>query len=95
VYENPNTFVLYPSKTAISLEQFRTLIEENEKSNSRNDNLITNNDIVTKKTTDDRTFHVILIDGTWDQASGIYWNNLILQQLKQVLKKLFIVLLFI
>ena len=48
MYENPNTFVLYPSKTAISLEQFRTLIEENEKSNSRNDNLITNNDIVTK-----------------------------------------------
>lgn len=29
-------------------------------------------------------FDVIIIDGTWAQASGIYWTNEILQKLKQV-----------
>ena len=74
VYENPNTFVLYPSETAISLNEFRSIIEESEAnavnvgSNSDNDNI----------------FHVILIDGTWSQASGIYYTNLELHKLKQV-----------
>ncbi len=29
-------------------------------------------------------FHVIIIDGTWAQASGIYYTTLELQKLKQV-----------
>jgi len=35
---------------------------------------------------DENLFHIIIIDGTWAQASGIYFTNTILQSLKQVMK---------
>lgn len=76
VYQNINTFVLYPSPTSITLEEFRKLIEDKEKLKNASNN--------ENQTIEDRTFHIILIDGTWDQASGIYWNNEILQELKQI-----------
>lgn len=70
VYKSSNTVVLYPSRTSISLDEYRTLIDDQSKSNTN---------------VDDNPFHVILIDGTWAQASGIYFTNDILQKLKQVI----------
>ncbi len=64
--------VLYPSETAISLHDFGQLIEANEQ--------------IKNKTVEESTFHVIIIDGTWSQASGIYYTNLELHSLKQVIR---------
>jgi DTW domain-containing protein YfiP len=80
VYSNPNTYVLYPSQTAISLQEFRDLIDNKEKEEH------TPNNGLDETTTDERMFHVILIDGTWAQASGIYYTNYDLHKLKQVNK---------
>ena len=66
---------MYPSETAISLNEFRTIIEESE---AKSLNKISDSD-------NDNIFHVILIDGTWSQASGIYYTNLQLHKLKQVI----------
>ncbi len=68
--------VLYPSPTAITLDQYRDIID-NKPTETENDS----------SKNDDRIFNVILIDGTWDQASGIYHTNKDLQKLKQVLKE--------
>lgn len=72
VYKNENTYVLYPSETAINLEQFRNLINQSETKTQELEN-------------NSNTFHVILIDGTWAQASGIFYTNLDLHNLKQVI----------
>ena len=43
--------------------------------------------IESKSENDENLFHVIIIDGTWAQASGIYFTNKILQDLKQVINE--------
>lgn len=76
VYENPNTVVLYPSETAITLDQYRDIIDTKPTEPTKEGS--------SSSQTDNRMFHVILIDGTWDQASGIYHTNYDLHKLKQV-----------
>lgn len=71
VYNSSNTVVLYPSPTSISLNEYRTMIDST--AMTQNDQEFNQN-----------SFHVIVIDGTWAQASGIYHTNAILQKLKQV-----------
>jgi DTW domain-containing protein YfiP len=78
VYNNENTFVLFPSQTAVELENFATMIRDSEHSTAVNEllpNRNKNNSLI---------FHVIVIDGTWSQASGIYYTNKELQSMKQV-----------
>ena len=79
VYNNKNTFVLYPTDTAISLNEFKDLVKaEEDKTNTLNEQA----EASAKKEAD--FFHAIIVDGTWSQASGIYWTNHELQKLKQV-----------
>jgi DTW domain-containing protein YfiP len=66
VYNSSNTVVLYPSTTSISLNEYRTMIDSS--AMTQNDQEFNQN-----------SFHVIVIDGTWAQASGIYHTNAILQ----------------
>ncbi|CAF0728337.1 unnamed protein product [Brachionus calyciflorus] len=75
VYNNENTYVLYPSEDSINLEQFRNLVNINE------NRLITDKEVLVN---DETIFHVILIDGTWPQASGIFYTNKQLHKLKQI-----------
>jgi DTW domain-containing protein YfiP len=68
--------VLFPSQNAIELEDFAEMIRKSE--NSEN---------ITEPNREKRSsliFHVIVIDGTWNQASGIYYTNKELQTMKQV-----------
>lgn len=79
VYNNENTYVIFPSESAINLQEFRQLVNLNEKNLSENN---------PEQEIDDRKiFHVILIDGTWPQASGIFYTNHNLHGLKQVIWK--------
>jgi hypothetical protein len=87
--------VLFPSQTAINLDEFREFIlnKQNESTDS-NQNQIEN--LITKDTNikesevnkSDTRFHVIVIDGTWSQASGIYYSNQHIQNLKTVRRNL-------
>ena len=77
VYNSSNSYVLYPSSNSISLDEFkRTIISQNEEK----ENKVTTSDADYKKD----KFHVIVIDGTWPQASGIFFTNQQLHKLKQV-----------
>ncbi len=78
VYNNKNTVVLYPSETSVSLDDFSLLIDSKKKE-------INNDEIENLEKNNQEMFHVIVIDGTWPQASGIYFTNLELQKLKQVI----------
>lgn len=80
VYKNENTYVLYPSDSSLPLKDFRDLIDKSS-TNHHQDNSINTTD-------QSEQFHVILIDGTWAQASGIYYTNDEIQKLKQVNLKL-------
>lgn len=75
MYNNENTYVLFPSPTAISLDEFQRLIDDKSNTDSISEE---------SSTKSDPTFHVIIIDGTWSQASGIYYTNHQIQSLKQV-----------
>jgi hypothetical protein len=79
VYGSENTYVFYPSDVAIGLNDFKRNIDETTKltmmSNQENKYIDQNNEVV---------FNIILLDGTWAQASGIYWTNTQLHNLKQV-----------
>ncbi|RNA05560.1 DTW domain-containing 2 [Brachionus plicatilis] len=75
VYNNENSYVIFPSESAINLEEFRQLVNSNEKKLGEY-----NPEFVD----DEKIFHVILIDGTWSQASGIFYTNHDLHKLKQI-----------
>lgn len=81
VYNNENTFVIFPSETAINLQEFRQLVNINEKKIGEYKS--------EQEINDREIFHVILIDGTWPQASGIFYTNHDLHRLKQVTKQMF------
>lgn len=75
VYESPHTYVFYPSESAISLDEFKTLIQqatrdavENSSSSqcldkSDDNNNTNNHDKTTSHQAD--VFHLILIDGNF------------------------------
>lgn len=80
VYNNTDTYVLYPSDTSIDITDFRNLINDSSIKNQQKNSNETgqpNQDI-------SNIFHLILIDGTWAQASGIYYTNKDLHKLKQI-----------
>lgn len=86
MYNNPDTYVLYPSETAIDLTDFNQLLKnstKNVKHEIKDNSLEVNNN-------NKQFFHVIIIDGTWAQASGIYYTNSELHKLKQVNYLLFL-----
>jgi hypothetical protein len=71
---------LYPSDTAIDLTEFNHLLKNSSKS-VRNEGA---DEKTINSSNNQKFFHIIIIDGTWAQASGIYYTNLELQNLKQV-----------
>lgn len=78
VYKSEKTFVLYPSDSSVGLNEFKNIIDasSNQNVNESAPNVVNSN-----------RFNIILIDGTWPQASGIYWTNRDLHHLKQVFHK--------
>ena len=78
VYENEGTFLLFPSANSINLDEFVNLIKKKE--DSATAQATTNG----TPSSSFKSFNVIVIDGTWDQASGIYHVNKELHALKQV-----------
>ena len=69
---------MFPSETATSIEAFQKLVKESKRSDS--------NQGQQSGAADADIFHVILIDGTWSQASGIYYTNPQIMGLKQVIE---------
>jgi DTW domain-containing protein YfiP len=71
VYSNPNSVVLYPSEESIPIDEYQKIILQKRQNNDQSD-------------ANELYHHVIIIDGTWPQASGIYHTNEELRRLKQV-----------
>ncbi len=86
VFKSDKTFLVYPSEHSISLNQLSELIKgtENKNKDAKSDVSNQNN------TNEDDMFHAIILDGTWHHAESIFYRNLDLQKLKQVIFLTFI-----
>lgn len=84
VFKSDKTFLVYPSEHSISLNQLGDLIKKTEENISKigESKSITNGD-------DDEFFHAIILDGTWHHAESIFYRNLDLQKLKQVIVEVY------
>ncbi len=81
VFKSDKTFLVYPSEHSISLNQLGDLIKKTEENSAKTNERksITNDD------DGDDVFHAIILDGTWHHAESIFYRNLDLQKLKQVI----------
>ena len=83
VFKSENTFLVYPSQTSISLNELSSMIKLAEEKTSLNNEK--EGDGIKTNQNADNIFHAIILDGTWHHAESIFYRNLELQKLKQVI----------
>ena len=83
VFKSDKTFLVYPSEHSISLNQLGDLIKKTEEKTGKT------GESKSITSDDDDVFHAIILDGTWHHAESIFYRNLDLQKLKQVIVKVY------